>query len=104
MGFLTPGDSPNLFNRIQIRRIRRQRDNGELLANVCISTIVLDQTFCLLMPRSIIHYKDELFPSLELGSSHEFPDARDRGFIIEPSRFRNKEFARSIGNETAVSN
>ena len=49
-------------------------------------------------------YKDELFPSLELGSSHEFTDACDRGFIIEPSRFRNKELARSIGNETAVSN
>ena len=104
MGFLAPCNSPNLFNRIQIRRVGRQRNNSELIANVCIVIFVLNQALRLFVPRSIIHYQDEFFSALELGSSHEFTDACDRGFIVEPSRFCNKELARSVSDESAVSN
>ena len=55
MGFLTAGKSPDLLNRVQVRRIGRQRENGNRLTDVGIIRFTFNQAFCFFMPRSIVH-------------------------------------------------
>ena len=54
------------------------------------------------MPWSIVHYQEDLLTALEIGRSDEFADTCYRGFIVEPGRLGNEEFAASIGNKATV--
>ena len=54
------------------------------------------------MPRSIVHYQDDLLTAFQICCSDEFTDTCYCGFIVEPGRLGNEKFAASIGDKATV--
>ena len=54
------------------------------------------------MPWSIVHYQEDILTAFEIGRSNEFTDTCYCGFIVEPGRLGNEEFAAPIGHEATV--
>lgn len=102
MSLLSTSNPPDLFDRVQIRRIWWQRNDGNGFTDVGVFLLTLDQSFSLFMPWCIIHNQDDLLTALKVGSGQEFPDAGNCGFIVEPGRLRNEEFSAPIGDKTTV--
>ncbi len=95
---------PDLFDRVQIRRIRWQRNNGNDLTDVCVFLLTLYQPLRLFVPGCIIHDQNDFLTMFKFDSSEKLPDTGDCGFVVEPRRLRNKKLSASVGDKTTVSN
>lgn len=104
MGILPSRDSPDLFNRIKIWRIRRQLDKHYGIPDVLIlrQRFLLNKTHCLLVPGSVIHHQSILLSNGSRMLIDECADGINGRGVIEHLRLRSKEDSALRNNESTI--
>lgn len=91
--FLSPCNTPHLFNRIVIRRIGWKGDDCHSLFYIRILLFFEYKAFCFFVLGSVVHYKKEMALFSSWPIRNKFADAAYGGFIIEPKRLSDKKFS-----------
>lgn len=88
MGILSARNSPYLFYRIEIRRIRRQFDKGYTCRNIRIfhGMFILDQAHGFLMSWCIVRDEGILLPFRGRMGFQKTANGRNCGLIVESFR------------------
>ena len=104
MRVLAPGHAPDLFDRIQVRRVRRKPDKRDLFPDIRVfgPFLVFDEPEQFPVPRGVVHNHGEPAAFIEGIFPDKLADAVDGRLVIEPGRLEYRQLPGVGPHETAV--
>ena len=93
MGDLPPGDPPTLLDRVQVRGVRGEEAEGDLVPDVLVlgPCLTLDEANRLLVPRGIVEEDGQVWALAHLGD--ELTQRGDHRLVVEPPGLGDDELA-----------
>ena len=96
--------TPDLLNRVEIRRVRRKLDESHRFPDIFIlwQQLLFNKTHCFLVPRGIIHHQSIPFTFRNRMRCKEGANGINGRFVVELLRFCGKENSVFRNNKSTV--